>query len=309
MKSWVYLFSQFTPEALLFEALLIFVLCAGYTGFWILRKRRLGVTPDVVPAGVVKTYMAQLIADAEEMRTQLFGLLRSAGGAPMPRPQYMPQAAAPAAPPGEAEADPALLEKISSLEAKMGEQATAMQALLQEKERVEKDLVVARNASAKAPSGGDSAALSALQAKIASLEGKLAEYSVIEDDLANLKRLQQENAQLRAALAGQGGAASPPTTQAAKAAPAPAAPAPAAAAPAAPAADEGMAAISEAEATAAAPQADAGFEGLVDQVEQSLQPAAAQPAAAPVSTPAAAPATMESNDADLVAEFEKMLKT
>jgi hypothetical protein len=58
-----------------------------------------------------------------------------------------------------------------------------------------------------------------------------------------------------------------------------------------------------------------GFEGLVDQVEQSIQPAAAATEAmapatstdAKPSTEAAPAATIEKTDADLVAEFEKML--
>jgi hypothetical protein len=82
--------------------------------------------------------------------------------------------------------------------------------------------------------------------------------------------------------------------------------------------------VAAADSAAAAPAGggDAAFEGLVDQVEQSLQPgeapaAAATPAAAETaSTPAATADTMletataagnEKSDADLVAEFEKML--
>ena len=55
--------------------------------------------------------------------------------------------------------------------------------------------------------------------------------------------------------------------------------------------------------------ASAGFEGLVDQVEKSLEKPAAE-AAAPVtpSTTEISGATIEKSDADLVAEFEKMLK-
>ena len=54
MTSWVYVFSRFTPEALLFEILLISILIAGYAGFWILHKRKYGAASA---DGVVKSYM------------------------------------------------------------------------------------------------------------------------------------------------------------------------------------------------------------------------------------------------------------
>jgi hypothetical protein len=316
MTSWVYIFSRFTPEALLFEALIIFALGAGYAGYWVLRKRRQGaVIGSDIPAGVVRTYLNELIIDAEQLRAQLFGLLASAG---MPmheirtvvRTMQAPepaQVAAPA-PAGASAPDPELTMKLGSLEGKLAEQMRAMETLLAEKTRLEHELSEAK-LGAQAMQGGatDGVELAKLREKMHLLESKLAEYSVIEDDLANLKRLQQENAQLRAALAAKGGSA-----EAALAA----APAPAAAAPVAAEPEPEPALEPEAPAAEAAP--DAGFEGLVDHVEESLKeaPPAPEPpapvAAAPVpapAPPAPAPAqtSNDKSDADLVAEFEKML--
>src|SRR5580700_9305858 len=84
MASWIYVFSKFTPEALLFEALAICLLIAGYAAFWVLRKRKLGAAANLVPASVVKLYLNELIGDANDMRTQLFGLLN--GGTLPPPP-------------------------------------------------------------------------------------------------------------------------------------------------------------------------------------------------------------------------------
>src|SRR5690348_11974863 len=81
MTSWVYLLSQFTPEALLFEALLIFLLGCGYATFWILKKRRFGMGDSDLPSGPVKVYLNELIGNAEQLRAQLFGLLSSSEGA------------------------------------------------------------------------------------------------------------------------------------------------------------------------------------------------------------------------------------
>lgn len=302
MSSWVYVFSKFTPEALLFEALIICILLAGYAAFWILRKRRYGVIQQEVPAGVVKGYLNELIVDAEQMRAQLFGLL-AASGVEMPqRPaRVVSYAAAPAA------SDSELAHRLAEFEAKMAEQSKAIESLLSEKTRIEQELAAARASGGGGGAAGPDPQVPKLHEKIALLEGRLAEYSVIEDDLANLKRLQQENAQLKAAL-GQGGASA--GTIAAAAPAAATTPTPTmAAAPKVSAPTPAMA--------PAAPAADPNFENLVDQVEQSLQPAAASAAPAEVAAaPAASPldeatssATLGKSDEDLVAEFEKMLNS
>ena len=354
MSTWVYLFSKFTPEALLFEALIIFVLCGGYAAFWILRKRRLGAIDNAVPAGLVRTYLTELITDAEQMRTQLFGLLSSAG---IKIPDRVSGAALeiPAAGVTVVQ-NPALQQKVQSLEGKMKEQSAAMEAMLDQKEQLEKALAAAKASRATAGSGAtasaatgsakDNAIVAELQSKVKLLEARLAEYSVIEDDLANLKRLQQENAQLKATLAQSGGKLPTPSepeesilTETAgmdatpTEAPPSEEPAPeesaveesiveeSAAAPAAEDAPEAASpvAAAEAEVTAEASEGEAApeFENLVDQVEESLQPeAAAAPASGPAKESDSAPSTskaegdkLNKSDADLLAEFEKMLSS
>jgi hypothetical protein len=344
MSSWVYLFSKFTPEALFFEALLICFLCAGYAAFWILHKRKLGTLENGIPANVIKNYLNVLIGDAESLRSQLFGLL-SASGVPSGEIRKLGLGDYPAAPVGvsaptpvagtagtSAIGDEAMLQKVAALEAKMAEQARAMETIVAEKSKIEVELQSARTAGATATPGDGGAELKKAQDKIKLLEGRLAEYSVIEDDLANLKRLQQENTQLRAALDGQKGAGSAEGAVSQPAPPAQAAPV-AEEAPMAAASEEPAASVEDPLASVAGATADASFEGLVDQVEQSIQaaPAAApQPAAeaapAPTPSPAAAapaptqtpveasttapaPAKVEQSDADLVAEFEKMLNS
>ena len=201
--SWIFIFSKFTSEALLFESLLIFVLLAGYTSFYVMKKRRFGVIQNEVPAGVVKSYLNELMLDAEQMRAQLFGLLsantpvNATGTAVFQMP--IGQASASAGVFAAAPAD--FMQKLAALEAKMTEQAKALEALIAEKKKLEVDLAAAK-AGIK-PGTGDSGEVGKLQSQMKVLETKLAEYSVIEDDLANLKRLQQENSQLKAALGGK----------------------------------------------------------------------------------------------------------
>jgi hypothetical protein len=358
MSSWIYILSKFTPEALLFEALLICVLVSSYAAFWVLRKRRFGAIEDEVPASVVKLYLNELIGEAEDMRTQLFGLL--SGGAPRPRHAHAEAHANASGPSYAVSGDAA--EKLTALERKMAEQAAAMERIMSEKAKLEKELNDARAngaAAGNASAGGED--VQKLQEKCQSLEARLAEYSVIEDDLANLKRLQQENAQLKSQLGNSGAGATSagpavPATPAATSAPsappatepevapalAEAAPAPALeAAPATPADQDAAAASTTTDApgstvmnqdaiqsmldSASAPApstASNEFEGLVDEVEKSLQPNAPAAAAATPAAPAAQAVSTaqtkaektpekvpEKSDEDLIAEFEKMLNS
>lgn len=312
--SWIYVFSKFTPEALIFEVLFVLILLTLYSAYWVLRKRKHGVLHHFssVPPNVVKDYLSALMMDAEQMRAQLFGLLGSAG-TPGPTAHL-------ARPTGDFSA------ALAALEAKMAEQTKAMEAMLAEKAKLEQELAALKLSGAVGgSSGGDN---SALNDKIKQLESRLAEYSVIEDDLANLKRLQQENKTLKAQLAGGAGAAVAATAAVAS----PAGPAPETA----PSAPE----PTPASETAAA---EPSFEGMVDQVEQQLTPdaptevpaeapaaeappldeaaieatappeevtapaEAAAAAAEPTPPPAAEAAAAPAGDDDLVAEFEKML--
>jgi hypothetical protein len=223
MASWIYLFSKFTPESLLFEALAIFLLICTYTAFWILRKYKYGSLAEAIPASVVKDGLNQLIGDAEALRAQLFGILANAGGTDGAHPASLAgvknldpallatltaqrSAASPAA------ADPELQSKLVAFEAKMAEQTRLLETIQSEKTRLELDLLQAKAASPAA--GGVFPDADKLKDKVAALEARLAEYSVIEDDLANLKRLQQENAQLKSALANKPEAAALASTAA-----------------------------------------------------------------------------------------------
>jgi hypothetical protein len=331
MTSWVHLFSKFSSEVLLFEALLLCAGIAAYSAWVILKKRREILAEEQIPGSVVKVYLSELISEAEQMRGQLYGLLKASGvsiemptGVAAPTVRVTTAPTTPTAAGATAGApDPATLEKVLVLENKMREQTQAMELLVSEKTRIERELVAAKTSrpqAAAAPGAADNSA--ELKQRIQVLEAKLEEYSVIEDDLANLKRLQQENAQLRAQV-GQPGAAAPapapsPAPAAAAAKPAPA-PAPEAPAPA-PAAIEPVAFPTLEPSLSAAPAEPAGepaFAALAEQVEQSLPKAEAAPAAetpaaspaAPAAAAATAPASDDSkkNEADLLAEFEKMI--
>ncbi len=330
MDAWVYVFSKFTQEALLFEILVLCITAAAYAAYFVTKKRKYGVVQSEIPSNLVKVYLAQLVTDAEDLRVQLFGLLgknnldaelaKRLVGATAHAP--VPTAAATATTTASsAAADAELQARLKDLEAKMQEQTKALASVLNEKTRLEQELALARSQSSagseSAPVSGDAKGLSD---RVQQLEAQLAEYAIIEDDLANLKRLQRENKQLRDQVEKSGGSTA--NAQAANTStPAPADAPITASSPTLPVdspetrAAEAAPTPSATEANAAqTPSADptANFENLVDQVEKSLEKANTHAEAAPIaqeSAPAPVEAAQPKSESELAAEFEKMLNS
>lgn len=369
--SFLYWLSKFSQEAMLVELFLIGCVGVGYFGYLLTKKRRYGAAKNNIPDNVVRAFLIELITSAEGFKAQLFGETGGKLGAnltPEARAQLQasagtmfsgatasvaqmaalanlnpadPQVAAaiaaaggnPAAAAvagGAATGDVSALQNQLTAAAQKQEELTKTVAqLTNEKAELEKKV-----AAGGAAAGGDAGKqLAELNDKIAKLEAKLSEYEVIEDDLANLKKFQQENKQLKAQLAAlQGGAA--PAAEAPAEAPAPAEAAPPTPAPAAEAAPAAAPAetspLAAAEATVSETKAAESFDGIVDKVEESLaapapagasatDPAIAQKVTQPVADAGAAldAATAdkpvepkpEKSDADLLNEFERMLSS
>lgn len=330
MDAWVYLFSKFSHEALLFEALALFLGLFGYAIFYLIRKRKYGVAGKDVPSNIVKVYLAQLMTDAEEIRNQLFGLLGKHEVAALRTGMQFQSdlssldgmrdatgtgavAAGAATPAPTSAPDPRLNEKLKELERRLAEQAGALDSVLNDKMKLEEELANARARTAATSSeeekdSGGPDRTGAMTERLRQLEAQLAEYAIIEDDLANLKRLQKENKTLKEQL-NTATAGAPAATAAANAAAA-AAPTPAPAATAAPIAQE--------------PSSDsnhpADFESLVDVVEKNLADSAKSENVTPsAATPApefnleagsaSEPKSDEKSEEQLQADFEKMLNS
>lgn len=333
--SLVYLLSKFSREAMVVEIFLISVLGLTLFGFYLFKRRRYGVAKNHVPDQVVKALLVEILSLTEGYKNQLFGVGSLPAGTGVNASAIAGAAAKAAAALGAGSPlmagaagggdDAALKAQMGAIAAKNEELSKALQGLNAEKQALEEKLKNAPAAGAAPGGGGDDAALAELKAKIANLEARLAEYEVIEDDLANLKRYQQENKQLKAQIDMLKGGA-----PAAAAAPAPEAAAPAAAPAPAPAAAPEPAASPIAAAEAAAPAAPApDFADLAGKVDESIAAAPApaggsvtDPAAVAAATTAAAssdtagaaaqkPAAGEApkSDSDLLSEFEKMLSS
>jgi hypothetical protein len=296
MTSWIYLFSKFTSEALLFEALMIFILCCGYTAFWVLRKRRYGAIRTVVPSGPVKSYLNELIFSTEQIRLQLFGLLAgtdysSSNPVGMDRLIGLTNQKQ-LGTPGASDSESA--KAIAQLEAKVLELQKLLENLSAEKNRLERELADSKagqqsgntERSSSADGKEDAGSIVRLQQRVQDLESKLAEYNVIEDDLANLKRLQQENATLKSTLLSKGIPVPEPGSNPGTSWPSQAAPA--------------------ATETPTTNSSATRQEPLPSVAATAPETAASADASTP--PPAEAKSENEKSEADLVAEFERMLK-
>lgn len=227
MASFIYIYSKFTEEFLLLSSAGMFFLLALYCYHWVVKIRRLGAARNQIPAGMVKVYLNQLIDEAQFVRTQLFGLL---GGELGPKDVTKLQtsafqfqtASAPSAiettSEGEAAAIPGdLLERLKALEGQLAAKESMVvnvnvekTKLLEEIENLKQNHSAAAAGAAATPGAGNE-----LVDKVKALEERLEEYALFEDDLANLKRLQQENASLKKRLeqAGSSGGDAAPSNE------------------------------------------------------------------------------------------------
>ncbi|MGZ3652509.1 MAG: hypothetical protein ACXWR1_11660 [Bdellovibrionota bacterium] len=303
--------SKFSDELLSAQiAVLSFAMALGI--YWMLIRKKKRETAEWVPAALVRAYLDRMHADERETRIRLFGESSVAPQAGMPLTQML-SGAGQTVTQTVITQDPALLKEVEALR---GQLATAdsramefdrtMNGLRAEKSVLEQKVKDALAAAAAAPAGAG-APNPAVAKELEDLKEKLREYEVIEDDLANLKKFQKENEQLKARISAlEGGApaltvvpggatAAPvtttvanttqkietPVTVVAAAKPAPAAPAPAP-----------VAAAPEPAPAAPAPESNTN-------VLAPVNPAAE-----------AAPAEAKSSkqkEEELLSEFEKML--
>ena len=306
-----------------------------------IRKRRLGVARNEIPATVVKAYLGQLINEAQFVRTQLFGIAQAnlpgeypSHSSPSVRGSITDalsglSASAPSGISGD------LSDRLRALQSQLTEKESLVVNINIEKTKLLEELENLRQNQHAIQSASASGNAEDMIKKIKTLEERLEEYSLFEEDLANLKRLQQENANLKKRIEEMTGSTPEPKIVAAPTAtpaPAPATPEPSITPPPAgtlpqdaiDALLDGTPAIpptAEPEAEPSIVSAKSGpdeFERLVDSVESSLDtaPQAATPEAAPDETLSAAPASPSNpetlatkSDEELLKEFENLLNS
>jgi prefoldin subunit 5 len=332
LKRFVREVAQFSDETLIITLSILILVLVILVLYWHYNKKKFHQLSHQIPASVLKTYLDSIIQNSTSLKSSLFrgGGLEIGEGIP----SVVPVGDLPIGNVSVGDGSEELNQKnaeissltqrladkdrqISELDDKLREaQAASLNAgggsseevaiLQAEIEKLRAELEAAKNA---APATGGDDAMAAQLADVTKerdeLKERLMEYEIIEEDLANLKRLQQENDQLKKTIAdlqAGGGAAPAPVPEAEPVAEEPA-----------PAAEEPAAEIPE-----SAPQeAPEGGEDLEAQMAAAITdtppaaeapaPAAEEPAAEAASEDVPANEGEQKSAEELLSEFEKML--
>lgn len=222
--------TKFTDETLSISIGLMGLLFVILIAYWIYYRRKFNELKHQIPAQVVKNYLDSIIQNSSALKSSLFrgGGLDIEDGIPS------------VVPTSELRGTPVSVSGVSSEELNQkNAEIAALKGSISDKDKTISELEKKLGDSSGAPAPDNSAEISSLKTKITELEAalaaagsaagssddgeltkkltevtqerdqlkeKLQEYEIIEEDLANLKRLQQENEQLKKALEAGGGA-------------------------------------------------------------------------------------------------------
>lgn len=235
--------TQFTDETIAISALSMLLVFSMLVAYWIYNRRKFQQLAHQIPATVVKNYLDSIIQNSTALKSSLF----RGGGLEDGIPSVVPVTQLPMGKVGESGISSDVLNQknaeIAALKTQLGDkdklildlekrvsagagsvgdggeevanlkaEVERLENLLKEKEA---ELANAGSTAGESSGGGDEALkqqLDAVTKERDELKDRLQEYEIIEEDLANLKRLQQENEQLKKTIAslkpGEGGAPS-----------------------------------------------------------------------------------------------------
>jgi len=275
---------KYSTQIFVLQLGLLVIVFAVFMWVWIYNRKKYNHLKHQIPASVVKNYLDSIIQNSTALKSSLFrggGLDVDPSSIPsvMPLSDLPGETAVGIAPVGGGD-DSALRAEVARLQAEVSQKQntitelenknTELEGIVKAKqERIEE--LEALLAQAQEGGGAPAVDTSAIEKERDDAVEQLKQYEIISDDIANMKRLQQENAQLKAALEAGGGAAA-----------------------------EVAAAPAEAPTPEPTPEPAAAPE---------LAPVDEEPPA-PEPEVAAAPPAAESDDKspeDLLSEFEKML--
>ncbi len=233
MESLRLVLTQFTDETISISLAVLVVVFASLVAYWFYNRRRFHQLSHQIPASVVKNYLDSIIANSTALKSSLFrgGGLELGEGIPSILPtsdlpsggiavgsdnsealaQKNAEIANLKSLVGQKDATIAELEKmLEAARASNGGGISEEEAgiLKSEVDSLKAQLEEANAALEGAVAGGGSGGDGELDAQIESvtkerdeLKERLMEYEIIEEDLANLKKFQQENEQLKKTIA------------------------------------------------------------------------------------------------------------
>ncbi len=226
MEETLKLATKFSDEGLQIVFLLSLMSFLAMVTLWIYNRKKFNELAHHIPASVVKSYLDSIIENSNSLKSSLFrgGGLDVKDGVP----SVLPLAGSGSGKNAIALADDGEMEslqaQIHALRSQVGEKNHVIRQLEDRLQSVsfaagaEEEVLRLRSELSKKDAALQQALDSpreisessgipeeehlGLKAERDSLHERLKEYEIIEEDLANLKRLQQENENLRAQLAG-----------------------------------------------------------------------------------------------------------
>lgn len=218
--------TKFTDETITIFSLLLFMTMLGIIIYWFYNRKKFHQLSHEIPASIVKNYLDSIIQNSNSLKSSLFrgGGLDIGNGIPSVMPIGNLPSATNISMGSVGEEVSQKNAEISSLTQKLNDR----QKQIVDLEKTIQDLSSGKGGNTELPLLKKE--LSAAQEKIKDLEMRLSkgasggeelrlkkelesitlerdeirerlkEYAIIEEDLANLKRLQQENDQLKAEL-------------------------------------------------------------------------------------------------------------
>jgi len=321
--------TQFTDETISISLAVLVIVFASLIAYWFYNRRKFHQLSHQIPASVVKNYLDSIIANSTALKSSLFrgGGLEMGDGIPSILPATDLPSGGVALGGASSEELAQKNAEISNLKSMLGQKDATIaelekmleaarasngggvsdeeaNILKSEVESLKSQLEEANSAleSAKASGGGGDpeaeGKLDSVTKERDELKERLMEYEIIEEDLANLKKFQQENEQLKKTIAElKGGDASSEEAPAAKAVEQPAAPEPEAAAQEVPPVEEPAAEETPAEEPPAETTAE----------ENTAADDANTEAAEEENPDVPANEGEQKSAAELLSEFEKML--
>ncbi len=213
---------KFGPDILLIQSGFLVIISTIFLWLWFSNRRKYQNLKHAIPANIVKSYLDSIIQNSTALKSQLF---RGGGIDVNGIPSVLPinnlmggDAIAISGAPSTA-----LLEELNQKKAQIAALESQLLASQNSCREVESKLVNSQGilttaeakikeleallAQTRASGGGDAAVqaeLKMVSKERDELRDRLKEFEIIADDLANLKRLQQENEQLKKSLAMQG---------------------------------------------------------------------------------------------------------
>ncbi len=216
---------KFGPEILVIQFGLLVILSTLFLWLWFSNRRKYHNLKHAIPANVVKSYLDSIIQNSTSLKSSLFrGGGTDINGVPSVMPlshlvggDSLGLSGAPST---------ALMEEINQKKAMIASLEAQIASYLSSQKEIENKLISYQsNLSsaenkvkelegilAESRTGSDDSLkteLAMLRKERDEIKEKLKEFEIISDDLANLKRLHQENDQLKRSLAALQGTSSP----------------------------------------------------------------------------------------------------